>query len=480
VTEGSETGTPPVTTRRILGRFGHLLSAQGVEGITSAGFFLYLAWLNSAAYGQVMYAMAAGAMVMKVVQFGLYIPVVADLTKLPAEETPGLLNQANLIKLILLIPSMAVVAGLALARGFSDSMTAILLLICLGHGLVALAETFFADYRVRGRQSGEARIKMAASLGSYGFGFVLAWLGGPSVLVACFKLVAGLIQLIPAAKPYLTRSAAVLRTSLERGPVWRLFKAASVFAMFQIIGTLYNKTNIFFLESAAGTKSVAMYSATWNIVDPISVLASEQLLGWVIFPLLAMYWFQDRERAGRLVRTNALWLMLVALPLMFVLFVESNLIIDLIYPDEFKPAASLQRYLVWTIFISFESNLFAYVMMVAGAARTLLIFSIVTMILNLLLNLALVGPFELTGGCLVIVLTKLIMLVMTFTYCQKAYRFFFWHDLVFPLLSAAMGLALFIVLDGIVVREAATVCALALYGLVVWKAGPRFVGRMAS
>lgn len=475
----TDTGATPSTTRRILGRFGHLVSAQGVEGITSAVFFLYLAWLNSDAYGQVMYAMAAGAMVMKVVQFGLYVPLVSDLTKRPAGDAPGLLNQANLIKLILLVPTMAVTAGLALVRGFSGQMAAILLLICLGHGLEALAETFFADFRVRGRQSGEARIKMAASVASYGFGFLSAFLGGPSVLVACFKLISGLIRLVPAARPYLADSVAALRSSLVREPVWSLFKAASVFAVIQILGTLYNKTNIFFMEGAVGIKGVAIYSATWNLVDPISVLASEQLLGWVIFPLLAMYWIQDRDRAGRLVRTNALWLMLIALPLMFVLSAESDLIIGLIYPDEYQPAAVLQQYLVWTIFISFESNLLAYVMMVAGAARTLLIFAIVTSVLNLLFNLALVGPLGLAGGCLVIVLTKLVMLLMVLAYCQKAYQLFSWRDLVFPVSVAGAGLVLFVVLDHLLMREIATSIILVLYGLAVWKAGPGFAGRMA-
>ncbi len=35
-----------------------------------------------------------------------------------------------------------------------------------------------------------------------------------------------------------------------------------------------NKTNIFFLESSIGVDGVAVYSATWNIVDPISILGS--------------------------------------------------------------------------------------------------------------------------------------------------------------------------------------------------------------
>jgi len=46
--------------RTILGRFAHLVSAQGVDGVASIVFFLYLAWLDKSIFGSVMYAMAAG------------------------------------------------------------------------------------------------------------------------------------------------------------------------------------------------------------------------------------------------------------------------------------------------------------------------------------------------------------------------------------------------------------------------------------
>ena len=57
-------------------------------------------------------------------------------------------------------------------------MLLILVFVCLGFGLEALAETFFADLRVRGRQDQEARIKDCASVLGYRYGFASAAVSG--------------------------------------------------------------------------------------------------------------------------------------------------------------------------------------------------------------------------------------------------------------------------------------------------------------
>ena len=44
--------------------------------------------------------------------------------------------------------------------------------------------------------------------------------------------------------------------------------ASVTFALIEILGIIYNKTNIFFLESATGIKGVALYGATWNDRGP--------------------------------------------------------------------------------------------------------------------------------------------------------------------------------------------------------------------
>ncbi|MBI5250117.1 MAG: hypothetical protein HY912_11545 [Desulfomonile tiedjei] len=468
----------PLSEKEILSRFAHLLSAQGVEGIGSTIFFLYLAWLDVSVYGEVMYAMAAGSVLMKVVQFGLYYPLVSDIGSAEHDRAPEILNRVNIIKLGLCAPCMAAILGTILYRGFSIQMSLILALISLGFALEGVADTFFADFRVRGRQDKEARIKIVASVLSYGFGFGTAALGLNPVIISLFRLISAAVKIWFGISSYVKDYSAKILTIPDWSSVWGVFRASVVFALIEILGIVYNKTNIFFLESATGVKGVAYYSAAWNLVDPVSILASEQFLGWVIFPLLAGLWWKNRQSIGRIVKSNALWLVALAFPIMFVLHTESELLIGLIYPTEYSDAVWMQKYLVWTILLSFENNLFSYVMMVAGAATTLLGFTIGATALNLLFNVVLVQPLGLEGGCLVIILTKLVMTVFTFAYCQIRFRFFKAGDFLFPGCLVGVCLGAFMLLKPLVTLQPAVVITLLIYLGVLFLVGPRFLGRL--
>jgi O-antigen/teichoic acid export membrane protein len=462
----------------IISRFIHLLSAQGVEGATSMAFFLYLAWLDATLYGEVMYALAAGSVVMKVIQFGLYYPLVSELGRADREKAPEILNRVNVIKLALFCPSMLAVAGVSLHRGFPAQMGLLLFLVSLGFALEALAETFFEDLRVRGLQAREARSKAIASILSYGYGFLTAALGFNPVLISLFKLVSAVVRIGFGIASYTKDYSAGLLLRPQWSVVWDMFRAAAVFALIEILGIIYNKTNIFFLESATGVKGVALYSAAWNLVDPISVLASSQFLGFVVFPLLASLWWKNRDGVGRLVRRNAQWLMALAFPIMFFLHVESGLLIGLIYPAEYSDAVWIQQYLVWTILLSFENNLFAYVMMVAGAANMLLGFAVAATAINFLFNVTLVHRFGLAGACLVIIFTKLIMTLLTFFYCRIRLRFLKEADFIFPVALAGVSLGTFLLIKPIVTLHPAVVVTLGFYFLILWRFGMRYLGRL--
>jgi len=465
----------------IIARFVHLLTAQGVDGVASAVLFLYvLPRIDSTVYGQVMYAMAAASIVAKIVQFGLYYPLVAQLGGATKEAANDDLNTVNVIKFLLTVAAMVGIAGMALYRALPLQMAIILVLVCLGSALEAIAETYFADFRVRGRQDQEARVRIVSSVASYGYGIAAASIGLAPIIISLFKIISGVVRLGYGLAEYVSYYAASLYKRIEWASVSIMFRAAMVFALIEILGVVYNKTNVFFLESAVGVKGVAYYSAAYSIVDPISTLASEQFLGWVIFPLLASLWPKNRDVVSRLVRRNGQWLFVMALPFMFVLHAESELIIGLIFPPEYHDAVWMQQYLVWTILLSFQSNLFCYVMMVAGAAKVLLAFAMVATILNIVFNVALVQSFGLAGGCLVLILTKLVMTVLTFVYCQLRFRFFGPLDFLFPCVWGAATYALFLAIKPLVGTHLAVVGCLVLYLEVSRTIGPRFIGRFPS
>jgi O-antigen/teichoic acid export membrane protein len=478
MTSQASTQKSPSPATRIIRRFAQLISAHGVDAIFSGLFFLYLARSDATTYGEVMYALAAGSVLMKVVQFGLYYPLIHELTDSSAAESGKIIGTVNIIKLILLIVSMAGIWALSVFKGLSGRMAWILFLGCLGFGLEALAETFFAHLRVQGRQSSEARIRVVSAILAYGAGFLVTFLRFPAVIIGGYKLMSGAVRLVLSAWGSFTASASGGFTRPDWQSIRSVFLASTVFGLIHILGMVASRTNIFFLESTAGVKSVAVYSAAWMTVDWISALASEQLLAWVVFPLLSVLWMKNRAEVGPIVRRTAQWLMALAFPIIFVLREESGLIVWLLYGSGYPDTVWVQRYLVWTILLSFESHLFSYLMIVAGSGKPLLLFSIVTLAANLVFNVLLVQSFGLAGACLVMILTKGVLLCLTATYCQFRFRLFTCKD--FHFLAGASGacVLLFVLLEPLLTLHPAVIVTVGLYLLLLWKPGTRVLGKI--
>ncbi len=473
-----ETSEPSLQKSGILTRFGYLLSAQGVEAALSAAFFLYLARVNSEFFGQISYALAGAGIVMTIVEFGMYYPLVVDLAGAKPGDSDRIISRVIALRLLLFIPAFIFVGGVTIFRGFPLNVSLVFLLICLGVALDALAETFFARLRVKARQLDEAKIKATATTLAYLFGAATIAMGFPPLVIGLYRLIGALIKIgFGIAYNFKTFSLSLL-TKLKASELRIVFAGAAVFALIDILGSFYNKTNIFFLEKEAGMTWVAYYSATWNIIDGVSVMASSQFLGWIIFPLLATTFSEKRQLLAPLVRNNALWLLAVAFPIMIALYVESDFIIQLAYSSKYDEAAWMQRYLVWTIVLSFVNNLFCYLMMVVGAGRIVLTFAVLVTAFNLILNVLLVRNYGAAGACLVIIFTKLAMTSLTFGYSQIRFKIFNLLDFTFPVLLAVFAVAALWMTLPFINQHAALAATLGIYAAALFFLGKRYMGRL--
>ncbi len=87
----------------------------------------------------------------------------------------------------------------------------------------------------------------------------------------------------------------------------------------------------------------------------------------------------------------------------------------------------------------------------------------------------------LTGaGVWLLILTKLVMTIQTFAYCQIRFRFFNWWDFLFPTALATASVILFIATRPVIGLHPAVGLTLTFYALVIWRMGRRFLGRLPS
>jgi O-antigen/teichoic acid export membrane protein len=231
----------------------------------------------------------------------------------------------------------------------------------------------------------------------------------------------------------------------------------------------YNKSNLFFLQRAGGQDAVAMYSVTWELVDGVSVLICSLLLSNVLYPLFTKLWRTEREEFHRLALTAFQWLLALSLPVVFVLAVESDRFIGLIYGPAYAEAIWMQKYLAPTVICAFLHNLAAYLMLSQGKERLLLVIYVSGLVVNLALCATLIPANPLAGAAVAILATKAVVAVATVGYCQKTIGLFTVKTLTPIILSAGLGAALYLGLRPVAFRELAEFAAIAPMLVLLWR-----------
>ena len=283
--------------------------------------------------------------------------------------------------------------------------------------------------------------------------------------VAAFKLIESLANIGGGAALVLYWGRFRLRKPSLGGLAGTL-KLGLVFALIEVAAITYNKANLFFLQRYAGAHGVAQYSATWLMVDGISGLASNLLLQSVLYPLFVHLWQTDRSRVPGLAQNTARWLLAAALPVMFLLFIESDRLIPLVYGPQYQEAVHLQKYLVVTVAFAFLHNLAAFLMISMRRERLLLVFYLAGLAFNLLWCSLAIPQAPLMGAALAMVLTKGVVALCTVSYAQIRLGLFQGQPL--KQLGAAVlgGAALYLLTTPYLPRELAETLALApLLGL---------------
>jgi O-antigen/teichoic acid export membrane protein len=341
-----------------------------------------------------------------------------------------------------------------------------MLAIAAGTVLEALATSFFVACQVQGRQDREGRVKALGAGVGFGYGIIALLLGAAPLTIALFKLIETLTNLVAVALLIIPR----LRPRLPsfRG-IWTLAQQGLVFALIEITAIIYNKANLFFLQRYGGATAVAQYSVTQETVEALSGIISILLLQSIIFPLFVKLWEVDRNQVSQLAQNTARWLLTAALPLMWILFIESDRIILLIFGPQYQDAIWIQKYLVVTVVSSYLHNLSVFLMISMRRERVLLLFFLCTLAVTLGACSLLIPANPLLGATLAMIIAKVTLAALTVSYCQRQVGLISREHLLRLAGAAAAGLGAFFLAGPFLPRELAEALALAPLAALAWR-----------
>lgn len=399
-------------------RLGYILGAQWTRDASWTLFTILLARHSPGTLGQIALALSFGYLVRMVADVGLNDFLLSTFARREAPPRQ-LLGEITWLKLALLGVALLVTWGITGWRGYDFELRLTVMAIAAGLGLDGVTDSFFALCQARGRQDVEMRIRVPASLAGIGFGIAMVLAGAPAVVIALYKPVESLIILVVACKalrrnPLVRINLDVLRDLLHQ---WRNGLA---FTFMAACAMLYNKLNVFFLKEYGGDAAVGGYSVAWETVEGLSVLVSGALLGKVIFPLLAKLWVTDKDEFRALSGQTARSLWAAALPVIYLICMESDRFLPFIYGEHYASAVVAQRLLTPCLATAFLHNLAAYAMIGMRRHVLLLWFYVSGLVVNVALCFWLVPLAPLEGAALALTGAKVWVAILTVGYFQYA------------------------------------------------------------
>lgn len=401
-------------------RLGYILGAQWTRDLSWTIFTILLARQSSGTLGQIMLALSYGYLVKTAADVGLNDFLLSSFAR-SGRGAKELLGEVSWFKLVLLAVALVVTWIVTGVQGYDWSLRLVVLCIACGFGLDGVSDSFFALCQARGRQDVEMRVRIPAALLGIGYGIGCVVLGAPTIFIAAFKPIESVLLMAFALK------------ALGRNPLahfgWRQFKdllrqlkTGLIFTGMAACAMLYNKLNVFFLKQYGGDAAVGGYSVAWETVEGISTMVSSALLGKVIFPLLAKTWQEDKAAFRQLSGQTARSLWAAALPVIFLIYVESDRFLTLVYGAQYSLSVTAQQLLTPCVATAFLHNLAAYAMISMQRHRLLLVFYVSGLVVNLVCCCVLIPMSPLEGAALSLTFTKVWVAILTVGFFQTTVR----------------------------------------------------------
>jgi len=450
-------------------RLSYIVGAQWTRDVAWTIFTILLARHSPEFLGQIMLALSYGYIIRMIADAGLNNFLLSIFARKEGRPTV-ILGEITWIKIILLVIAIIsawIITGLL---DYNIELRITIIAISLGLGLDAITNSFFALCQARGRQDVEMKIRVPASLLGIGYGILLVSLNASPLYIGLYKLIESLIIIIFVLK-------ALGRNPLKAISFTRLkniiiqWKHGIIFTGMSFCAMLYNKINIFFLKKYSDDASVGAYSVAWETIEGLSVLVSSALLAKVIFPVMATYWKDNKSAFYSLAGKTCRSLWAISLPLMYVLYVESDRILPLIYGQNYVAAVEVQKILVPCLATAFLHNLAAYAMIGMKYQRLLLLFYASGLCLNIILCSWLIPLNPLEGAAYALTATKIWVAILTVSFFQYKVKPMSMRQWLLMLLVIAVSAGLWIGLKDYFTREIVEIIGLIplLWLLWIWR-----------
>jgi len=271
---------------------------------------------------------------------------------------------------------------------------------------------------------------------------------------------------------------------LFRGSLWKeLMQVAWPVGAFHLLDQVLRKVDIIVLSSLEGDVSVGIYSLAARLTQFLEVFIAAVMVS--IFPLLSRYYKAQREKFEALWRLSFKYLMAFVTLVCLVIFYIAEPLVLTISGREFSDASLALRVLIWSQVFVYARLISASILVAIDQQKLALIFTSVSVLANIGLDLLLIPRMGYLGACWASVISYgLIFPVAYFLQGSRPYIQGLFRSLLRPILALLGAVSVVLLIDGDMIVN--VLLAVLVYTLVLVLTGIfaeediRFIKRIFS
>ncbi|AKB17645.1 MULTISPECIES: flippase [unclassified Methanosarcina] len=166
-----------------------------------------------------------------------------------------------------------------------------------------------------------------------------------------------------------------------------------------ILLTIMSWTDTLMLGYFKTPEVVGMYSAAYTIASLLSVVINS--VGFLYVPIISQLYSKNQiEELGVINATSTKWSFMFTLPMFFLFFLYPDFILDLFYDSRYIEASTVFQVLVLGFITNAYFGLNYHTLMSIGKSYFLMNCTLMSAILNILLNLILIPSFGMVGAAI--------------------------------------------------------------------------------
>ena len=395
-----------------------LFASQIVSLVISVVYLrMSMSYLGSGQYGVLTYAQSLTGLFSVVMDLGLTTLVTRDVSR-DKSLSKKYLGNIIVIKLMLALLMLVLIFATVQLKGENQDGSYAIYIVALSIVFTAMSQVFYSIFQANERMEYQ-------SYGSILNSVMLLVIASASIYLG--------LNVLGFALGLLLASAAVLlyciwvctrkfvKIDIAFDPKFWDIKETIPFGVTAVFGAFFYQIGSVLLDFFKGPGAVGMYNGGFRLF--LAVLFVPQVFSLAIFPTMSRFYMTSSDSLRGAFNKFFKYMVILSVPMAVGVTLLADRVIQFMSGDQFSTFTGsivVLQVLIWAAVFIFLSNAYGTVAGSSNMQRAAMKIAGICMLLNLILNLALIPGYSYVGAAVATLLTELASLLLYAWICGRA------------------------------------------------------------